>query len=149
MDGSDHVPYATIQTHAGKITALRLFPSQHDDQKGFYHRFSWNVTAEKPINGTLTIAYSDFKYRAKGSGTWTSVRVPGPNTYIDFDTGLVPNAADPGMEWEVVVTSSSGAQASGEYATVQFQSTAVRLTDLTPSSRATTYKGFAVNFRGA
>lgn len=29
---------------------------------------------------------------------------------------------------------------------MQFQSTAVRLTDLTPSSRATTYKGFAVNF---
>ena len=38
------------------------------------------------------------------------------STYIDFDTGLVPNAADPGMEWEVVVTSSSGAQASGGYA---------------------------------
>lgn len=146
VDGSDHVPYATIQTHAGKITPSGYSPANTTIKKGFYHRFSWNVTAEKPINGTLTIAYSDFKYRAKGSGTWTSVRVPGPNTYIDFDTGLVPNAADPGMEWEVVVTSSSGAQASGGYATVQFQSTAVRLTDLTPSSRATTYKGFAVNF---
>ena len=120
VDGSDHVPYATIQTHAGKITPSSYSPANTTIKKGFYHRFSWNVTAEKPINGTLTIAYSDFRYRAKGASAWTSVRVPGPNTYIDFDTGLVPNAADPGMEWEVVVTSSSGAQASGGYATVSY-----------------------------
>ena len=44
---------------------------------------------------TMPVSYTHL------SGTWTSVRVPGPNTYIDFDTGLVPNAADPGMEWEL------------------------------------------------
>ena len=57
VDGSDHVPYATIQTHAGKITPSGYSPANTTIKKGFYHRFSWNVTAEKPINGTLTIAY--------------------------------------------------------------------------------------------
>lgn len=149
VNGSSNVPYATIQTHAGKITPSGYSPANTTIKKGFYHRFSWNVTAEIPINGALAVAYTDFKYRAKGASTWTSIRVPGPNTYIDFDTGLVPNAPDPGMEWEVVITSSSGAQADSGYTTLQFSSTTVRLTDLTPSSRATTYKGFSTNFSWA
>lgn len=144
VNGSAYVPYATLQTHAGKITPTGLSPANTTIKKGFYQRFSWSVSAETPINGTLTVAYTNFKYRALGATTWTTVRVPGPDTYLNFDTGILPNTSNPGMEWYVEVVASSGAAASSGYTSVQFESTEVRLNELTPAANATTYKGFPV-----
>ena len=146
LNGSDHAPYAIIQTHAGKIISRDYSPANTVIRKGFYHRFSWQTTAEIPINEPLQINYTDFQWRAKGTTAWNTERISGDRKYIDFDTGLVPNAASPGMEWQAVVYANNGTSATGGYTAVSFQSTAVRLTDLIPSSRATVYKGFAVNF---
>lgn len=146
LNGSDHVPYAVLQTHEGIITSRNYSPANTTIRKGFYHRFSWGTTAETPINGTLQISYTEFQWRANGESEWHTIRVDGSRKYVDFDTGLVPNAESPGMEWQAVVHASSGATGTGGYTSVSFQSTAVRLTDLQPSSRATTYKGFPVNF---
>lgn len=149
LNGSDHVPYAVIQTHSGTITSKNYSPANTTIRKGFYQRFSWSTQAETPINGPLTVAYQEFHWRAKGATTWNVVRVPAGQNYIDFDTGQVPNSASPGMEWMAVVYASNGTNATGGYTSVSFQSTAVRLTDLVPASRSTTYKGFAANFSWA
>ena len=146
VNGSDHVPYATIQTHAGRITPRGYSPAATTLRKGFYYRFSWQTIAETPVNGTLQISYTEFQWRAKGASAWNIERISGDRKYIDFDTSRVPNAESPGMEWRVVVYANSGGSATENYVTVSFQSTAIRLTDLVPSSRSTAYKGFAVNF---
>lgn len=146
VNGSDHVPYAEIQTHSGSIRSRDYSPANTTIRKGFYHRFSWQTTAEIPINGPLQVSYTEFQWRAKGASEWNIVRVPGTSDYIDFDTGLVPNAVSPGMKWQAVVYASNGISATGGYTSVSFQSTAVRLTELTPASKATVYKGFSVNF---
>lgn len=146
VNGSDHVPYAVIDTHAGTITSRDYSPANTTLRKGFFYRFSWQTTAETPVNGTLHISFTEFQWRAKGESAWNTERISGDRKYIDFDTGRVPNTTSPGMEWQAVVHADSGGVSTGGYTTVSFQSTAVRLTDLVPSSRATAYKGFAVNF---
>lgn len=144
MNGSDHVPYATIVTRAGIIRPVDCSPTGTTLRKGFFHRFSWSTSAETPFNGTLSVAYSEFQWRANGTTEWTTVRVAGDRNYIDFDTGVVPNAQIPGMEWRVVCYGKNGASATSALNSVQFQSTSVRLTDLVPASRAKTFKGFPV-----
>lgn len=146
VNGSDHVPYAEIQTHSGSIRSRDYSPANTTIRKGFYHRFSWQTTAEIPINGPLQVSYTEFQWRAKGASDWRTVRVSGDQNYVDFDTGLVPNSASPGMEWQAVVHASNGVSATGGYTSVSFQSTTVRLADMIPSSKAATYKGFSVNF---
>lgn len=144
LNGSDHVPYATIVTRAGVIRPVDCSPTGTTLRKGFFHRFSWRPSAETPFNGTLSVAYYEFQWRTNGATEWTTERVAENRNYIDFDTSLVPNAEIPGMEWRVVCYGKNGASATSALNSVQFQSTSVRLTDLVPASHAKTFKGFPV-----
>ncbi len=146
LDGSDHVPYADVETSAGKITPTNLYPSSGTIKKGFFQRFSWDNIKDTPINGPLDVQFSTFSYRGTGETQWKNVRIEGNRSYLDFDTGLVANTEVPGMEWYVTIHASSGAEITSSQIVVGFESTSVRLAELSPASNGKTYKGFDINF---
>ena len=141
-------PTLTVETEPVSINLANLKPSDGTTvYKGFVQRFSWETSFNSlNVVGPVTQAYAIFRYRAPG-GNAQEIRVSGDRKYIDFDTTLVPSFE--GMEWQVTVVSNSDGSSTSAWVTHPFRSTTVRLTDLIPSSRSTTYKGFPVKFEWA
>lgn len=139
-------PYLTITADPVSISAKNLSPGNGNwVYKGFANRFTWEEIPDttKGVFGTPVVTKRIFRWRPRG-GSVTSVSVS--TTCFDFAVTQPSLLEAEYLEWQIELTSNSGAVTTSEWIACQLKDTSFGISDTLPKSGSKVYKGYPVTF---